>query len=217
MLYPRNPHRNKPQGRFRLASCMSRLLRKRTSETMSAAACSTLQTTHTWIINKNNRRTENNRKKQQPTNHYNFHLLTTNLITTKLTNQNQDQRHKYHRLTTTLHSVDSENDYRSGSRNVSHQQLTVFLKTTSPGRSRQTHYYYYYYYYYIGRNYTQQLKLKNSGWSQDNQTWHTNGWLQQKLSNLDFLLAHWALAEEQSSILSVRFDCLVVRQNIGSV
>ena len=40
--------------------------------------------------------------KQQPTNHYNFHVLTTNHITTKLTYQNQDQRHKYHHLTTTL-------------------------------------------------------------------------------------------------------------------
>ena len=40
--------------------------------------------------------------KQQPTNHYNFHVLTTNHITTKLTYQSQDQRHKYHHLTTTL-------------------------------------------------------------------------------------------------------------------
>ena len=29
--------------------------------------------------------------------------LKTNHITTKLTNQNHDQRHKYHHLTTTLH------------------------------------------------------------------------------------------------------------------
>ena len=35
-------------------------------------------------------------------NHYNFHVLTTNHITTKLTNPNQDQRHKYHHLKTTL-------------------------------------------------------------------------------------------------------------------
>ena len=41
--------------------------------------------------------------KQQPTNHYNFHFLTTNHITTKLTNPNEDQRHKYHHQTTTLH------------------------------------------------------------------------------------------------------------------
>ena len=40
---------------------------------------------------------------QQLTNHYNFHVLTTNHITTKLTYKNQDQRHKYHHLTTTLH------------------------------------------------------------------------------------------------------------------
>ena len=31
--------------------------------------------------------------KQQPTNHYNFHVLTTNHMTTKLTYQYQDQRH----------------------------------------------------------------------------------------------------------------------------
>ena len=41
--------------------------------------------------------------KQQPTTHYNFYVLTTNHITTKLTYHNQDQRHKYHHLTTTLH------------------------------------------------------------------------------------------------------------------
>ena len=41
--------------------------------------------------------------KQQPTNHHNFYISSTNLITTKLTNQNQDRRHKYHHLTTTLH------------------------------------------------------------------------------------------------------------------
>ena len=35
--------------------------------------------------------------------YYNFHVLTTNHITTKLTYQSQDQRHKYHHLTTTLH------------------------------------------------------------------------------------------------------------------
>ena len=39
---------------------------------------------------------------QQPTNHYNFHVLTANHITTKLTNRNKDPRHKYH-LTMTLH------------------------------------------------------------------------------------------------------------------
>ena len=41
--------------------------------------------------------------KQQPTTHYNFHVLTTNHITTKLTNPNHDHRHKYHNLMTTLH------------------------------------------------------------------------------------------------------------------
>ena len=39
---------------------------------------------------------------QQPTNHCNF-VLMTNHIMTKLTYQNQDQRHKYHHLMTTLH------------------------------------------------------------------------------------------------------------------
>ena len=42
-------------------------------------------------------------QQQQPTNHYYFHVLTTNHIMTTLTYQNQDQRHKYHYLTTTLH------------------------------------------------------------------------------------------------------------------
>ena len=41
--------------------------------------------------------------KPQPTNHHNFYIPWTNLITTKPTNQNQDHRHKYHHLTTTLH------------------------------------------------------------------------------------------------------------------
>ena len=41
--------------------------------------------------------------KPQPTNHHNFYIPRTNLITTKLTNQNQDHRHKYHHLKTTLH------------------------------------------------------------------------------------------------------------------
>ena len=63
---------------------------------------------------------------KQPTNHCNFHVLTTNHITTKLTNPNHDETHKYHHLTTTL--LDSEDDCCSGSRNVSHQQ--VFLKNT---------------------------------------------------------------------------------------
>ena len=41
--------------------------------------------------------------KQQPTNHCNFDIMTTNHIMTKLTNQNHDQRHKYHHLTKTFH------------------------------------------------------------------------------------------------------------------
>ena len=41
--------------------------------------------------------------KWQPTSQCNFHVLTTNHITTKPTNKNQDQRHKYDHLTTTLH------------------------------------------------------------------------------------------------------------------
>ena len=35
--------------------------------------------------------------------HCNFHELTTNHITTKLTNPTHDPRHKYHHLTMTLH------------------------------------------------------------------------------------------------------------------
>ena len=34
---------------------------------------------------------------------YNFQVLMTNHITTKLTNSNPDQRYKYHHLTMTLH------------------------------------------------------------------------------------------------------------------
>ena len=41
--------------------------------------------------------------KERPTNHYNFHVLMTSHITTKLTNPNHDQRYKYHHLTATLH------------------------------------------------------------------------------------------------------------------
>ena len=40
---------------------------------------------------------------KQLTNHYNFHVLTTNHIYTKLTNPNHNQRHKYNHLRTTLH------------------------------------------------------------------------------------------------------------------
>ena len=45
------------------------------------------------------------KQNKKPTNHCNFHVLTTNHITTKLTNPNHDQRHKYHHLATTLHST----------------------------------------------------------------------------------------------------------------
>ena len=60
--------------------------------------------------------------KQQPTNHSNFHVLTTNHITTKLTSLNHDQRHKYHQSSEDDFSLGSEDDYCLGSRNVSHQQ-----------------------------------------------------------------------------------------------
>ena len=59
--------------------------------------------------------------KQQPTNHCNFHILTSNHIMTKLTNPNHDQRHKYH-LTTTLQMTTSYSKCQS--------PTTVFLKTT---------------------------------------------------------------------------------------
>ena len=57
--------------------------------------------------------------KQQPTKHYNVHVLTTNHITTKLTNHTPRPR-----SSDDDSSLDSEDDYRSGSRNVSHQQLS---------------------------------------------------------------------------------------------
>ena len=40
---------------------------------------------------------------KQLTNHCNFHVLMINQIMTKLINTNNDQRHKHHHLTTTLH------------------------------------------------------------------------------------------------------------------
>ena len=75
--------------------------------------------------------------------------IIKNYYQTIITNPNHDQRHKYHHLMKTLHStlqmttaqvvemsvtnnslskdyphpeLDSEDDYRSGSRNISHQQ-----------------------------------------------------------------------------------------------
>ena len=55
--------------------------------------------------------------KQQPTNHGNFHILTTNHITTKLTKPNHDDND---------YSLDSEEDYCSGSWNVNHQQQSFW-------------------------------------------------------------------------------------------
>ena len=70
-------------------------------------------------VNETDKQTKDRSKitaKQQSTNHCNFQVLTTNhYITTKLTNPKQD-----HSVVTT--SIDSEDDYRSGSRNVSRQQ-----------------------------------------------------------------------------------------------
>ena len=57
------------------------------------------------LLNETNRQTIDGSKitaKQQMTNHYNFHVLTTNHIMTKLTNPNEDQRDKYHHLMTNL-------------------------------------------------------------------------------------------------------------------
>ena len=64
--------------------------------------------------------------KQQPTNHHNFYISRTNLIMTKLTNQNQDQRHKYHHLTTTLHLTLKMTTTQVQSKRQS--PATVFLK-----------------------------------------------------------------------------------------
>ena len=49
--------------------------------------------------------------KQQPTNHYNFHVLMTNHITTKLTNPNHN--HKIMLSSDDNSSLDSEDDYCS--------------------------------------------------------------------------------------------------------
>ena len=71
--------------------------------------------------------------KQQPTNHYNFHVLTTNHITIKLTYQNQDQRHKYHHLTTTLHLT-----LKMTTAQVVETSVINNSRLPSPGRARQT-------------------------------------------------------------------------------
>ena len=50
----------------------------------------------------------------------------------------------------------------------------------------------------------------------DNETWHTNGWLQQKLPKFGFrthATAIWPM--EQSSILSAKFDCPVACENVS--
>ena len=53
--------------------------------------------------------------------------------------------------------------------------------------------------------------MNNSGGPLDNQTWHTNDWLQQELPKFGFPTSHTtALCPmEQSSILSAKFDCPV--------
>ena len=54
-----------------------------------------------------------------------------------LTNQVNNQRHKYHPLTAQYHN-DSEDDDRSGCRNVSHCHQQFFSELHSPGRSHYT-------------------------------------------------------------------------------
>ena len=57
-----------------------------------------------------------------------------------MTNQVNNQRHKYHPLTAHYHN-DSEDDDRSGCRNVSHCHQQFFSELHSPGRSRYTNYF----------------------------------------------------------------------------
>ena len=75
---------------------------------------------------KGNRQMNNRRikitAKQQPSNHYNFHVLTANHITTKLANPNEDQRHKYHHLTTTLYLILKMNTAQVVETSVTKQQ-----------------------------------------------------------------------------------------------
>ena len=64
--------------------------------------------------------------------------LSANTIMAKLTNQFQRTRH----ITSSPdkhNSLDSEDDFRSGCRNVSHQQQ-FFSELPSPGRSHYTNY-----------------------------------------------------------------------------
>ena len=60
-------------------------------------------------------------------------------MTVLLTNQVNNQRHKYHPLTVHYHN-DSEDDDRSGCRNVSHCHQQFFSELHSPGRSHYTNY-----------------------------------------------------------------------------
>ena len=58
--------------------------------------------------------------------------------------------------------------------------------------------------------------MKHSGGPLDSQTWHTNGWSQQKLPKFGFHTHTTALCPmEQSSILSAKFDCPVARKNFS--
>ena len=56
-----------------------------------------------------------------------------------MTNQVNIQRHKYHPLTAQYHN-DSEDDDRSGCRNVSHCHQQFFSELHSPGRSHYTNF-----------------------------------------------------------------------------
>ena len=63
-------------------------------------------------------------------------------------------------------------------------------------------------------NHAQSLKVQLSGGPLDNQTWHINGWPQQKLPKFGcrtHTTALWPV--EQSSFLSAKFDRPVTRQN----
>ena len=59
-----------------------------------------------------------------------------------MTKQVNNQRHKYHPLTAHYHN-DSEDDDRSGCRNVSHCHQQFFSELHSPGRSHYTNYFIY--------------------------------------------------------------------------
>ena len=65
--------------------------------------------------------------------------LQLQILQLQLTNQVNNQRHKYHPLTIQYY-FDSEDDYRSGCQNVSNCHQQFFSKLHSPGRSHQTNY-----------------------------------------------------------------------------